>query len=280
MSTSKTLMVALGLLALLALPAAAFTSQSQPQAQAQPAPPAETDSSVLQQILQSNDPAVRMQLVDKFLATFPESRYRAYALAAGAESARMRNDFDKAIEYGEKALAMDPNYTVALILVADSLSEGSQPSQPDYQERLQKAENYSKHALELLPAFFASWQRSPDVPAEQYELQEDSIAAQVHATLGYVYYRRNELPAAETELKLATDLNQLRPNSADFERLGIVQVQQKKYDLARDSFQRCVETLGPSSDVCQRRLEVLEKMIEQEKAKGTEKPKETEKPQE
>ena len=274
MSTSKTLRVALGLLALLAVPVATFATQSQPQAQAQPATPTETDSSLFQQILQSNDPVARLQLVDKFLSAYPESRYRTYALAAGAEASRMKNDFDKAIEYGEKALALDPNYTVALILVADSLSEGSQSSQPDYQERLKKAEDYSKHALELLPAFFASWQRSPDIPAEQYELQEDSIEAQVHATLGYVYYRRNELPAAETELKMATDLNQLRPNSADFERLGLVQVQQKEYDLARDSFQRCVETAGPSSDVCQRRLELLEKVIEQEKAKETEKPKE------
>ena len=274
MRDSNCLRVALGLLVLLALPAAAFAIQSQPPSEAQAAPPAETETSLFQQILQTGDPAGRLVLVEKFLATYPESRFRGHVLAAGAEASRMRNEFEKSIEYGDKALALDPNNTVALILVADSLSEGSKPSQADFQERLKKSEEYSKHALELLPTFFSTWPRDPAVPAEQYELQEDYIEAQVHATLGFVYYRRNELPAAETELKMATDLNQLRPNSADFERLGLVQVQQKKYDLARDSFQRCIDVTGFSSETCQRRLELLEKIVEQEAAKEPEKPQE------
>lgn len=69
MRDSNCLSVALGLLVLLALPAAAFAIQSQPPSEAQAATPAETDVSLFQQIMQSGDAAGRLTLVEKFLAT-------------------------------------------------------------------------------------------------------------------------------------------------------------------------------------------------------------------
>jgi len=105
-------------------------------------------------------------------------------------------------------------------------------------------------------------------------LREDFFESLAHATLGFIHFRRDELTAAESELKLATDLNQFQPNPVDFDRLGLVQFKQKKYDLARDSFQRCMDVGGPAADTCGRRLEMLEQMVEQEKAKESQKPQE------
>lgn len=268
----------MALLLLLALPALA--GQPQPEkSQQQPPPPAAqppavTDISAIQEILQTADPVQRLALVEKFLTDFPQSPYRAHAFLAAAEAYRLQSNFAKAIEYGGRALELNPRNALALILVADSLSEGSQPSQPEFNDNMKKAEDYSRQALTALPEFFASQQRNPNVPAEQYKLQEDYIEAQVHATLGYIYLRRDDFPAAEEELKMATDLNQLRPNSADFERLGLVQVQQKKYDLARASFQHCVDSGGVSAETCQRRLELLDKMTQPSQPKQEPKPQE------
>lgn len=276
MKTLRMVASCLAVLAVFALPAVALQPlyEKQQQQPATPPPPAVSDATVIQDILQTSDPVERLAKVEKFLTDYPQSAYRGHALLAAAEAHRLQNNFAKAIEYGDRALELNPRNAIALILVADALSEGSQASQPDFPEKMLKAEDYSRKALTMLPELFASQQRNPNVPVEQYKLQEDYIEAQVHATLGYIYYRRNEFPAAEEELRMATDMNQLRPNSADFERLGLVQVQEKKYDLARISFQRCIEAGGVSAETCQRRLELLDKIIQQEQPKQEPKPQE------
>jgi tetratricopeptide (TPR) repeat protein len=259
-------------------PAALLAAQAKPQAQ--PTAPAETDGSLFQQIQEAQDPASRLELVERFLAAYPQSPFRPYALIAGGEAHRMQNNFEKAVEFGEQALALEPNNAFALLLAGESLSEGSRPSQSDFQERLARAEDYSTRALKAIPMLFSPEKRKASPSPEEFDLREDYFESMAHATLGYVHFRRDELPAAEEELKLATELNQLRPNASDFERLGIVQAKQRKFDLARDTFSRCIEVGGPAADVCGRRIEMLDRVVEQEKAKEAEKPEEAEKPRE
>ena len=274
MKVRNCFVLALTVLALLVLPAAAHAGQSQPPSEPQAPAPAESDISLFQQILQAADSASRLALVEKFLAAHPQSPYRGHVMVAAAEAHRMQNNFEKAIEMGDKALAVDPGNAVALLLVAESLSEGSKPEQADFQERLSKAQDYSQRALQAIPVLFTPERRSAAVSPEEFDLREDFFESMAHATIGFVHYRRDELPAAEQELKLATDLNQLRPNAVDFDRLGIVQLKQKKFDMARDSFQRCIDVGGPAADTCGRRLEMLEQMVEQDKAKQPEQPQE------
>ncbi len=254
---------ALALVFLLAvLPAA-----SKPQQQGQETQPAvDPETVAAQAVLQTGDPQQRLVLVEQFLAEYPASPYRLTVLVAAAEAHRMQNHFDQAVEYGERALAIDPRDVISLILVADSLSEGALADRPDYEHKMNKAEEYSRRALTILPEVFASVPRRPDVPEEEYKLRENYMEAQVHATLGYIHYRRKDLTAAEEELKLATDLNQLRPNAADYERLGVVQVEQKKYEEAKVSFQQCQELGGAAFDTCAKRVEMVEQLMERQQA--------------
>jgi len=250
------------LLFLLAVLPAASKPQQEKGQEAQPAVNPEIEAA--QTIMQTRDPQQRLALVDQFLTQYPASQYRSNVLVAAAEAHRMQNHFDQAVDFGEQALALNPRDPISLILVADALSEGALPDQPDYQQKINKAEQYSRRALTILPELFASWPHRPDVPEEQYKLQENYMEAQVHATLGYIYYRRKEFTAAEEELSLATQLNQLRPNAADYERLGVVQVEQKKYQSAKVSFQRCQELGGAGFQTCGKRIEMIEQMMNKE----------------
>ena len=252
-------------LALLVVPVTAAEAQTKPQQQ--PQGPGQEEERAITDILLSSDPTQTLTLVEKFLTTYPSSQFHGHAYMAASQAHRLQNNFDKAIEYGERAMELNPNNAIAMILVAYAFSEGARADQPNYKERLKKAEDYSRRALNLLPEFFASIPHNPDIPEEKYKLQENHIEAQAHATLGFVHFRRNELAAAEEELTKATELNEFRPNPADFERLGLVQVQQEKYDQARASFQRCIEIGGLPAEVCQRRLELLEQLVEQERRK-------------
>jgi tetratricopeptide (TPR) repeat protein len=259
--------IGLAVTVLLAVLPAASAPQEQQQAQeSQPpaAPGVNAEIEAVQTILQTPDPQQRLTLVDEFLAQYPTSQYSSNVLIAAAEAHRMMNHFDKAVEFGERALENSPRDPVSMILVADSLSEGAQASQPDYEEKLNRAEDYSRRALSILPELFATVQRRPDVPEEQYTLREQYMEAQVHATLGYILFRRKQFEEAEKEFNLATQMNQLRPNPADFERLGVVQVERGNFEGAKVSFQRCQEIGGEAFQTCARRLEMVEKLMQKE----------------
>lgn len=235
--------------------------QQQPQPQQ---PPPDPELVAAQGVMQGATPEEQVELADQFLQQYPVSPYRARILMVAAGAHRMLNHLDEAVEYGERALDLNPRDAISLLVVADALSEGAKPSAPNYEERLDQAADYSQRALELLPELFQAIPRRPDVPEEQYKMRENYMMAQAHATLGYVFLRREQLSAAEQELKLATELNQLRPNAADYERLGVVLMEQKKFKEAGQAFQNCADLGGPAFENCNKRLGYVEEQLKKQ----------------
>lgn len=214
-----------------------------------------------QNVLQSRSPEQQIELADQFIQDYPDSPYMGRIYMAAASAHRMLNHFDQAVEYGEKSIELNPGNLISLLVVCDALSEGAKEGEAGYEERLSKAEEYSQRALSVLPEFVQSIPRRPDMPEEQYKLQEQYLEAQARATLGYIHLRRKQFAEAERELTLAIELNQLQPSAADFERLGVVQVEQQKYQEARQSFLRCSEIGGASFSTCERRLRIVEESL-------------------
>lgn len=250
----------LALLVCLAAAPSLLMGQEEPP----PQPPPDPELEAAQNVMQGATPEEQVELAEHFLEQYPESPYRARILMVAAGAHRMLNHLDEAVEYGERALELNPRDPVSLLVVADALSEGANPSAPNYDERLNQAEVYSQRALELLPELFQSVPRRPDVPEEQYKLRENYMLAQARATLGYIYLRREQLSAAEQELRLATELNQLQPNAADYERLGVALVQQKKYKEAGEAFQNCSDYGGPAFENCRKRLDFVEEQLKKQ----------------
>lgn len=249
----------------LALPGLAGQQQPPPAGQAPAAPV--TEQSELQAIFQTADPVQRLALIDQFLGKYPQTKYRGTVYTAAAEAHRMQNNLDKAMESAEKALEVNPADAGTMIWLAQVLTEAAQPSEADFKDKLEKAENYCQKSLAALPEFVQkALAERPDVTPEQKQLQETYMAAQAHSTLGYVHYRREELDKAESELQMATDMNQMQPSAADFELLGMVQETLKKFDLAKVSFERCMalEMEAGGGEVCKDRLARLEQRVQQE----------------
>ncbi len=249
----------------LALPGLA--GQQPPPAGQAPAAPVVTEQSELQAIFQAVDPVQRLALIDQFLGKYPQTSYRGMIYAAAADAYRMQNNLDKAVESAEKGLESDPGNAGTMIWLAQVFTESAQPSEADFKDKLEKAENYCQKALAALPEFVQkALVARPDVTPEQKQLQETYMAAQAHSTLGYVYYRREELDKAESELQMATDMNQMQPSAADFELLGMVEEALKKFDLAKVSFERCMalEMEAGGGEVCKDRLARLEQSVQQE----------------
>lgn len=248
------------LLVLLAVTLAA--AQGQPATQLAPAPPQPSaeEVSAIQKVMQTQDPTQRLALAEDFLTKYPESPLRSRAYAAAAEAYQAQNNFAKAVEYGEKALELSPQDAFSMLLVAESLAAGAVPTQLDYQDKLNKAETYVRQALEILPQLFAAMPHRPEVPAEQYKLEEDYVTSQAHGILGYIYLRRTQYAQAEEELKLATEMNRKRPYDVDFLRLGTAYKRQKEYSEAEAAFKRCVEISGSAGAACQKEMESVQRL--------------------
>jgi tetratricopeptide (TPR) repeat protein len=257
-----------------ALPAAGAFSPA-PQQQEEPPPGAANEAgpvqpppeqiAAYQALVQAQDPQQRLVLVHQFLASHPKSSLRSRTYAAGAEAYRMQGNFGQAVEYGEKALELSGRDPLVLILLADALAEGAVSTVPDAQQRLSRAEEYARQALGLLPDMFAAAPQPPDVPSEQFRMQWEYIEAQPHATLGFIYLRRQDYARAEEELQQATALNRIKPNAVDFLRLGFAHMRQEEWVEAKTALERCREIGGSAAATAQQQLEEVAKKLQEQR---------------
>ena len=149
------------------------------------------------------DPNKRVECLDAFSKAYPDSPnaaqiYFQYLLAYSA-----LNNPAKANEYGEKAIAADPNNPTTLTMVAD-----------DYANRhvnLDKAESDAHKALDLVPSM-----KKPDgVSDADFQAQKNLLMASAHFTLGSISQQRgaatHRLAGAIKEFKTAADLAKGNP---------------------------------------------------------------------
>jgi hypothetical protein len=154
-----------------------------------------------------SDPSKRIERLDGFAKTFPEDVEKNavqfdfdYFLAA-----KMANKPDKAVEYGEKTIAVDPNNLLVRNLLAYDYAIGR--TNPD------KAADYAAKAIALVPQM-----KKPEGLSDvQFKQEQDNQLGMAHLTLGYVTFTRaaagksKKLGPAIDELKTAADLLAANP---------------------------------------------------------------------
>ena len=286
MKTARTVAawILLGALAL-ALPAAAQQQQQQPPPPAQQpqqgqqpsftlgqTQPGPEETEAVTQILQTADLDQRLALIQDFLAKYPNSMLVGRAYAAAADAYRKKNKHAQTIEYGEKAIELSPKDAYSMILVADSLAESAVPTQPDYQEKLSKSENYCRSSLEILPEMFAAIPRRPGVPEEQYAAAQHQSEGLAHAILGFVHLRRGENAQAVEELNKAVQTDSFKPQPLDYHRLGLAYKRQGQLKEAESAFQHCVEISGGGFLDCQKQLDQVRQTLGSSTATPEKKP--------
>lgn len=150
------------------------------------------------------DPAQRIKYLDEFTKTFPNSAYAKQAAVQyfiAAETARQK---DKLLDYGEKAVAADPNNPATLNMVADGYVT--------FQMQFEKAAAHAKKALELLK----SAKKPAGMSDEQFQTYQKQQTGLARSTLGYIELRGSKgnrgIAAAIRDLKEAADLLEGKPN--------------------------------------------------------------------
>ncbi len=144
------------------------------------------------------DATKRVQALDAFMQAYPDTTNVGQVNFQYFLAYKMANDAAKTAEYGEKAIAADPNNVATLNLVAD-----------DYvtrQVELDKASDYAKKVLDLAPKM----QKPEGMADEQFKATQNAQLGLAHLTLGYVSFLKTNkthkvLPAIQ-EFKTAVDL--------------------------------------------------------------------------
>jgi len=148
------------------------------------------------------DPNKRIERLDEYVKTFPEDAAKnagqinfSYFIAY-----KMANKPDKAIEYGEKTIATDPNNLLAHNLLAYDYAMGR--TNPD------KAADYAQKAITL-----AQQMKKPEGLSDaQFKQEQDNQLGMAHLSLGYVTFGRaaaarpRKMGPTIDELKTAADL--------------------------------------------------------------------------
>jgi tetratricopeptide (TPR) repeat protein len=140
-------------------------------------------------IVAETDAKSRMDYIDKFTTTFPKSKMDEQVTSYAMLSLSELKDNHRLIDYAEKALAANPNNLPALLLLANTYVDSSEPG------GLAKAISYAQKAVVAAKA---------DDPAAE---KSKKISAGVgHSVMGRAYAKQQKTLPSISELKSATTL--------------------------------------------------------------------------
>jgi tetratricopeptide (TPR) repeat protein len=189
--------------------------------------------------------AKKIQLGKTFLAKYPKSSLTE-AVDAGLVSAYVaRQDWPNMYSTADSALALKPDDVDVLTTVGWVIPHEYRPEDPDADALLSKAENYEKHAIDVL----AKMPKPSGVSDQDFTKLKTEKSLQAHSALGLVYFRRDDFDASARELQEATQGN-ANADQTDLYVLGMDLQNLKRYSDSAEAFSRCAQISGGVSDTC------------------------------
>jgi tetratricopeptide (TPR) repeat protein len=137
-------------------------------------------------IATETDAKTRMDCIDKFSTTFPKSGMDEQLASFAMLSLSELKDNKRLVAYGEKALAANPDNLPALVMLANTYADTSEPA---------KAIPYAQKAILVAKADAADADRPRKLSA-----------GSAHCALGRIYANQGKTLPSITELKSATAL--------------------------------------------------------------------------
>jgi hypothetical protein len=207
-------------------------------------PKEEADYKALNTTPDSN-PDKKIQLGTQFVQKYPGSRYEESAMNQVVQAYYAKQDWNNFYSLADKAVAKDPDDVDVLTVVGWVIPHLYKSDDPDASKKLDKAESYEKHAIDVIPTL-----TKPDTMTdEQFAEAKSGKLAEAHSGLGLVYFRQQDFPNSVKELQLAT-IGNTSPDPTDLYALGAGLMQLNKNSDAADAFAKCGEVAGALQDRC------------------------------
>lgn len=192
-----------------------------------------------------NDWNKKIELGEAFVQKFPQSRYLPPIYSGLTIGYMQTNQIQKMLDIGDKAVALTPTDLTTLSILAQTISRVTNSSTPNSAQQLQKAENYSKKAIEVAPTLT----KPANLTDDAFTAAKNQALAAAHSGLGLVYIKRGKnqdaIPELETSLKLDPS-----PDPVNYYLLGMANKGTSHFDDAMSAFNKCAAIAGPMQATC------------------------------
>ncbi len=232
---------------------------SSPQAQS------DEERQAFDEITQQTDPDKILELGKKFATDYPTSQLLSIVYTKMVNAYRQKNDAAKAVEYGEKALELDPKNAVALAYTAHTLPQRMTGSGMEQAQKLARSQKLAEQGLVEVHNLVNITQ----APEEEFQEQKAILSSMCHSALGMVYLMKNQLEKAQEEYRLAVETVK-DPDPADYIRLGSAYQGRRKYDEAVAAYENAAK-LAPGGGIEQYARQGIEETKKLQKVLGSEK---------
>ena len=157
----------------------------------------------------------------------------------------MLQDWNNFYATSDKAIEKFPDDGTILTLVGWVIPHQVSSSDPDAKQKLEKAEAYETHALELITNMPQPAKLSP----KEFAAAKEQMLSQAHSGLGLVYFHNGAYDASAKELQQATQMGG-SADPTDLYALGISLEGLNRYGEAADAYQKCGAISGDLQDRC------------------------------
>lgn len=187
----------------------------------------------------------KIQLSQQFLQKYPGSRYEESVMNQLVSAYYVKQDWNDLYSTADKAVAKDPDDVDVLVVVGWVIPHLYNKDEADADKKLDKAETYEKHAIDVIPTI----SKPDNLSDEQFAQAKAEKLSQAHSGLGLVYFRQQDFANSVKELQLATS-GTASPDPTDLYALGVGLMQTNRNTDASDVFTKCGEIAGGLQDRC------------------------------
>lgn len=201
------------------------------------------------------DLAKKDMLGEEFLQKYPQSRYRPEVYTMLLRGYSSLGQIDKMETVGDKEIELNPNDAQTLAIMGSTLPRVMNASTIEPQKRLEKAEQYSKKALEVLPTLV----KPEGLSDADFLKAKDQTAALAYSGLGLVAVRRSKFAEAIPNFEQAVKLDPF-PDPVNFYLLGIANEKTSHFEDAANAFTKCAAVPGGLQATCKSGIDEAKKM--------------------
>jgi tetratricopeptide (TPR) repeat protein len=195
--------------------------------------------------LREKDAAKKIRLGNNFLQKYPKSPLAERVDVGMMDVYRAQQDWKNSYAFADHALALQPDDVDVLTIIGWTIPHVYSPDDPDAEQELDKAEEYAKHAIDVM----AKMPKPPVLTDSQFEAAKARRMFQAHSALGLVAFRRGDFDSSVKELELSTQGNPIQ-DQTDLFVLGVDLQNLNRYGEAAGAFDKCGQLPGPLQGQC------------------------------
>jgi len=189
--------------------------------------------------------AKKIGLGEEFLRRYKDSIYRPAVFSILTICYIQAGQPEKGYTAGENAIVLNPKDVRTMAVLSQTMARLYNPTTSDAPQRLDKAEQYGKKALEVVPTM-----KKPDnMSQKDYDASQEETLAMAHSGVGLVYVRRAKYAEAIPELEQAVKLDP-KKDPTNLYLLGMANLNSLHFEEAAAAFTKCAAAPGSLQDTC------------------------------